>query len=83
MFKDLPLGINVAVFLAAGVVVWVAGTRVAHLATFAAILAIAVTALFIAGLLERRHVMILRMGGDSLLVLATYAAGLTVLYTLR
>lgn len=52
-------------------------------ATFAAILAIAVTALFIAGLLERRHVMILRMGGDSLLVLATYAAGLAVLYTLR
>ncbi|MCK0509872.1 hypothetical protein [Aromatoleum buckelii] len=83
MFKDLPLPINVAVFLAAGVVVWLAGTRVAHFATFAAILGIAVTGLFIAGLLERRHVMILRLGSDSLLVLAIYAAGLTVLYTLR
>ncbi|KON81419.1 hypothetical protein PA01_07200 [Azoarcus sp. PA01] len=83
MFTDLPLWINVVVFLAAGVVVWLVGTRVARFATFAAILAIAVTALFIAGLLERRHVMILRMGGDSLLVLAIYVAGLTVLYTLR
>jgi cation:H+ antiporter len=52
-------------------------------ATFAALLGIAVTALFIAGLLERRHIMVLRMGVDSLVVIGTYVAGLTVLYTLK
>jgi len=52
-------------------------------ATFAALLGIAVTALFIAGLLERRHIMVLRMGVDSLVVIGVYVAGLTVLYTLK
>lgn len=52
-------------------------------ATFAATLGIAVTALFLAGLLERGHRMIMRMGIDSILVLATYAGGVAVLYGLR
>jgi cation:H+ antiporter len=52
-------------------------------ATFAALLGIAVTALFIAGLLERGHRMVLRMGTDSLVVLGTYLAGVAVLYQLR
>lgn len=52
-------------------------------ATFAALLCIAVSALFIAGLLERRHAMILHMGVDSLIVIGTYLAGVGVLYTLR
>jgi cation:H+ antiporter len=52
-------------------------------ATFAALLGIAVTALFIAGLLERAHRMVARMGIDSLIVLATYFGGLAVLYRLR
>jgi len=37
----------------------------------------------LAGLLERRHAMILNMGVDSLLVLAVYAAGIAVLYGLE
>jgi cation:H+ antiporter len=52
-------------------------------ATFAALLGIAVTALFLIGLLERGHRMVLRMGADSLLVLATYCGGIAVLYQLR
>ena len=52
-------------------------------ATFSALLGIAVTALFIAGLLERRHAMILNMGVDSLLVIGVYLSGITVLYGLR
>lgn len=52
-------------------------------ATFAALLGIAVTALFLAGLLERGHRMVLRMGIDSLLVLGTYGAGIAMLYQLR
>jgi cation:H+ antiporter len=54
-----------------------------HFATFAALLGIAVTALFIAGLLERAHRMVLHMGVDSLIVLGTYFAGLALLYQLR
>ena len=52
-------------------------------ATFAAVLGILVTALFLVGLLERGHRMVLRMGIDSLLVLATYGAGIAMLYQLR
>ena len=52
-------------------------------AAFAALLGIAVTALFLAGLIERGHRMVLRMGIDSLLVLGTYLAGVAVLYSLR
>jgi cation:H+ antiporter len=52
-------------------------------AAFAALLGSAVTALFIAGLLERRHGRIWHMGWDSLLVIGTYCAGLALLYRLR
>jgi cation:H+ antiporter len=52
-------------------------------ATFAAVLGIAVTALFLAGLLERAHRMVGRMGIDSLIVLATYFGGVALLYRLR
>ncbi|WP_332674553.1 sodium:calcium antiporter [Aromatoleum sp.] len=57
--------------------------QVDRFGTFAALLAIAVTALFIAGLLERRHAMVLRMGVDSLAVIGTYLAGVVVLYRLK
>lgn len=50
---------------------------------FAAIVAISVTAIFLAGLAERRDRTILRMGYDSLAVLMTYLGGLVVLYFLR
>jgi cation:H+ antiporter len=49
----------------------------------AALLGAAVTALFLAGLAERRDRTIFRMGYDSLAVLATYLAGLGFLYVLR
>lgn len=51
--------------------------------TFAALLGIAVTALFLAGLLERSRRRILRMGLDSLAVLGAYGGGIAVLYGLR
>jgi cation:H+ antiporter len=50
---------------------------------FAALVAITVTAIFLAGLAERRDRTILRMGYDSLAVLVTYLGGLVVLYFLR
>lgn len=58
-------------------------TQASRFATFAALLGIAVSTLFIAGLLERRHAMVLRMGIDSLIVIGTYVAGIIVLYTLK
>jgi len=51
--------------------------------TFAALIGITVTAIFIVGLAERRDRTVLRMGYDSLAVLLTYLAGLVVLYFLR
>lgn len=58
-------------------------SQVGAFSTFAALLGIAVTALFVAGLLERSHVKIMRMGVDSVVVLVTYAAGIVFLYGLR
>jgi cation:H+ antiporter len=52
-------------------------------AGFAALLALALTALFILGMLERRNRTVLRMGFDSIAVLAAYAGGVVVLYGLR
>lgn len=52
-------------------------------AAFAALLALAMTALFLVGLIERRDRTILRMGFDSLAVLLVYGAGLTVLHGLE
>lgn len=50
---------------------------------FAALLGIVVTTVYLAGLIERKDRTILRMGIDSLVVIAAYAGGLVVLYTLR
>lgn len=50
---------------------------------FAAIMAITVTSIFLVGLAGRRNRTVLRMGYDSLAVLATYLCGLVVLYFLR
>jgi cation:H+ antiporter len=58
-------------------------SQVGTFSTFAALLGILVTALFVAGLLERRHAKVMRMGLDSIAVLATYAIGLVFLYGLR
>jgi cation:H+ antiporter len=50
---------------------------------FAALLGIAVTAVYIAGLVERKDRTLARMGYDSLVVVLLYFGGLAVLYTLR
>lgn len=52
-------------------------------ASFAALLAIMLTALFLFGMIERRDRTVLRIGIDSLAVLAVYAAGVAVLYQLK
>jgi cation:H+ antiporter len=52
-------------------------------AAFAALLALALTAFFIVGMLERRNRTVLRMGFDSIAVLVAYGAGVVVLYGLR
>jgi cation:H+ antiporter len=52
-------------------------------ASFGALLAIVLTGLFLAGIIERRNRKILRMGIDSLLAIALYTAGVMVLYSLR
>ena len=52
-------------------------------AAFGALLALVMTALFLAGMIERRDRTVARFGIDSLAVCATYAVGLVVLYQLR
>lgn len=52
-------------------------------AAFAALLCIALTALFLIGMLERRNRTVLHMGWDSLAVLIVYAAGVSVLYSIK
>jgi cation:H+ antiporter len=52
-------------------------------AAFAALLALALTAFFVAGMIERRNRTVLRLGYDSLAVLIVYAAGVVVLHGLR
>lgn len=52
-------------------------------AGFGALLALALTAFFILGMLERRNRTVLRMGFDSIAVLAAYGGGVMVLYGLR
>lgn len=52
-------------------------------AGFAALLAVVLTALFLAGMIERRDRSVLRMGYDSLAAVVIYAGGLLVLYQLR
>jgi cation:H+ antiporter len=50
---------------------------------FAILLGIAVTAVYLVGLMLRRNYSILRMGLDSVLVLVLYAGGVLVLFHLR
>lgn len=52
-------------------------------AGFAALLAIVLATVYLIGMIERRDRTIGRMGVDSWIVLACYAAGIGVLYTLR
>ncbi len=57
--------------------------QVGRFSTFAALLGIIVTTLFLVGLIERRDRTIARMGVDWFAVLAAYIGVLFVLYTLR
>jgi cation:H+ antiporter len=57
--------------------------RLDDFAIFGALLAVVLTALFLAGLAERRDKSILRMGYDSVLVIVVYVVGIALLYTLR
>jgi cation:H+ antiporter len=50
---------------------------------FAALLALLLTAMYVVGMIERRDRTVARMGLDSLVVLATYAAGIALLYRMR
>ena len=52
-------------------------------ASFGALLAIVLTAIYLIGMIERRDRTVLRMGIDSLIVIACYVGGLLVLYQLR
>lgn len=52
-------------------------------AAFAAVLGTLLTAIFLAGLTERRDRTILRIGYDSAAVIVAYFAGLAILFTLR
>ena len=58
-------------------------SRVGTFAIFGALLAIAVTTIFVIGLAERRDRTFLRMGMDSIAVLVCYLGGVSILYTLR
>lgn len=57
--------------------------EVGRFALFAVLLGAAVSAVFLAGCLERRNRAVLGMGVDSILVLAAYVGGLVLLYHLR
>jgi cation:H+ antiporter len=57
--------------------------RVGSFSAIAALLGIAVTALFLIGLAERRDRTVLRMGIDSAAVLLVYFGGLVLLYVMR
>ena len=58
-------------------------SRVGAFSAFGALLGLVLTAVFMAGVIERRNRTVLRMGWDSLAALAFYAAGVAVLWTLR
>lgn len=57
--------------------------RLGDFAIFGALLAVILTAIFLAGLAERRDRSFLRMGYDSIFVLIAYVGGIAILYTLR
>lgn len=50
---------------------------------FAMLLGILLTAVYLAGFVERQHKTLLRMGIDSIIVLIAYGGGLVVLFFLR
>jgi cation:H+ antiporter len=50
---------------------------------FATLLSILLTGVYLAGIVERRHKAVFRMGIDSVVVLLAYAGGLVVLFFLR
>jgi cation:H+ antiporter len=58
-------------------------SRVGQFSVMGAMLAIVVTALFQAGLAERRDRSVFRLGYDSILVVIAYVGGVFLLYTLR
>ena len=57
--------------------------RAGPFVAFGAMLAIVLTALFLAGMIERRDRTVLRMGFDSLAAVGLYLGGVAVLYQLR
>jgi cation:H+ antiporter len=57
--------------------------RVGAFSAFGALLGLVLTAIFMAGVIERRDRTVLRMGWDSLAALVVYAAGVAVLFALR
>jgi cation:H+ antiporter len=57
--------------------------RVGAFSAFGALLGLVLTAIFMAGVIERRDRTVLRMGWDSFAALITYAAGVGVLFALR
>lgn len=57
--------------------------EVGRFAAFAALLAMVLTALFLAGMIERHDRTVMRMGFDSLAALAVYVGGIALLYQLR
>ena len=57
--------------------------EVGPFAGFGALLAIALTAIYLAGMIERRDRTLARMGYDSIAALFAYAGGLVVLWHLR
>lgn len=57
--------------------------RVGAFSAFGALLGLVLTAIFMAGLIERRDRTVLRMGWDSLAALVAYAIGVAVLFALR
>lgn len=58
-------------------------SRVGAFSAFGALLGLALTAVFLAGAIERRNRTVLRMGWDSLAAIVIYATGVGVLWTLR
>lgn len=57
--------------------------QVDRFSLFATLLGIALTAVYLVGLIERRHKSVLGIGMDSLIVLLAYAGGLVLLFSLR
>lgn len=57
--------------------------EVGRFSVVAALLALLLTVIYLAGLIERRDRVVLRMGIDSLAVILVYLGGLVLLFTLR